>query len=118
MREVKAKTVSEELCGMIDKAQELTHNGERVEIDFLKELRKKLDREIYGGYVVRTMKVSELVEDMRSHGMSTSAEKVKAFIMQGLYPFAIGCNVNTQQCEIYVKKYEQWLQDVGEDTNV
>ena len=103
---------------MIDKAQELTHNGERVEIDFLKELRKKLDREIYGGYVVRTMKVSELVEDMRAHGMSTSPGKVRSFINQGLYPFAIGFCDNTMQCEIYAKKYEQWLEDVGEDTNV
>lgn len=62
-----------------------------------------------------TMTVTELEQDMRACGISTSAMKIRAFIKQGLYPFAIGMDMPSGncECEIYRKLYEDWKKERG-----
>lgn len=61
--------------------------------------------------IVRTMTITELVEDLRKHGIKTDRPKVTAFIIRGLYPFAIGFREKSANCEIYTKLYEKWLEE-------
>lgn len=58
--------------------------------------------------MIETMTVKELTDDLRANGVSTSEPKVRAMIVNGLYPFAVGYRDKTTQCEIYKKLYEKW----------
>lgn len=61
--------------------------------------------------IVRTMTITELVEDLRRHGIKTDRPKCTEFIIRGLYPFAIGFREKSANCEIYTKLYEKWLEE-------
>jgi hypothetical protein len=61
--------------------------------------------------MIRTMTVTELVNDLRSHGIKTDTPKCTAFIIKGLYPFAIGYREKRANMEIYTKLYEEWLKE-------
>lgn len=55
----------------------------------------------------------ELYEDLRRCGVKTSKPKIKAMIQQGKYPFAVSCEMNNTEFEIYRKPYEEWKEKVG-----
>ena len=55
------------------------------------------------------LSVEELYDDLRSHGVRTSPMKIRAMIRHGQYPFAVGYQEKTTQCEIYTKPYIEFL---------
>lgn len=55
------------------------------------------------------MSIKELVTDLRSCGIKTSPQKVKAMIVQGKYSdFAVSCEMANTEFEIYRNPYENW----------
>lgn len=65
-----------------------------------------------------TMTVEEVANRMRDAGIKTSIPKVRAAIMQGKYPFAIGVQMKHQEFEVYRPLFEQWLDKVTGKTTV
>jgi hypothetical protein len=53
--------------------------------------------------------VAELEADLKYHGVRTSPMKIRAMIRHGQYPFAVGYQEKTTQCEIYTKPYIEFL---------
>ena len=99
---------------MLDFCREIVELGDKTGKEQLKALIKEAERCLYGDYCIRTMSVKELNEDLHAKGMTTTPEKIRAMILHGQYPFAVGYRDNTAQCEIYTKKYHEWLKEVGD----
>jgi len=59
-----------------------------------------------------TLSVKELYEDLRTHVERTSEVKIRKNILHGNYPFAVGYQEKTTQCEIYTKPYIKWLDEM------
>ena len=57
--------------------------------------------------------MNELYNDLRKCGVKTSEPKIKALIQQGKYPFAVSCEMNHTEFEIYRKLYEEWKAERG-----
>ena len=58
------------------------------------------------------LSVSELEADLKSHGVRTSPMKIRAMIRHGQYPFAVGYQEKTTQCEIYTKPYIKFIDEM------
>lgn len=64
---------------------------------------------------IETMTLQELTLKMREHGIKTGKSTIAKGIEQGKYPFAICIHCDKQRVfEIYTKKFEEWIREVGQ----
>lgn len=99
---------------LLDLCREILELGENTSKIQLKALIKEAERCLYGDFCIRTMSVAELNRDLHDKGMTTTPEKIRAMILHGQYPFAVGYRDKSTECEIYTKKYHEWLKEVGD----
>ena len=63
------------------------------------------------GKKLETMTVSQVVDELRALGDKTTANKVRAGIIQGVYPFGIHIEMENEEFEIYRKKFDEWVNE-------
>lgn len=63
---------------------------------------------------VPTMTVKQAYDRMRSVGIRTSEQKIRAMIDAGQYPWAISCMMNQREYEIYKVLFDKWLAERSE----
>lgn len=57
------------------------------------------------------MTPQEVCDELRSLGVSTSPDKIRAGIEQGAYDFGVVIHMASPCFEIYRKKFEQWVNE-------
>lgn len=58
-----------------------------------------------------TMTPEEVCEELRTLGVKTSPEKIRAGIDQGVYPFGVVIHLASPCYEIYRVKFNQWVRE-------
>ncbi len=62
---------------------------------------------------IETMTVAQVVEELRALGVKTTANKIRAGIIQGVYPFGVHITMENEEFEIYRKKFNEWVAEVA-----
>ena len=57
---------------------------------------------------LETMTVAQVVEELRALGVKTTPNKIRAGIIQGVYPFGVRIKMENDEFEIYRTKFEAW----------
>lgn len=57
---------------------------------------------------LETMTVAQVVDELRALGVKTTPNKIRAGIIQGVYPFGIHIKMENDEFEIYRTKFEEW----------
>lgn len=67
--------------------------------------------------VIRTMTANELMDDLRSLGMTMSYDKLKSLIQAGVFPFAqvVPGGAGKDVVLILRKGYEEWVAEHAEE---
>lgn len=58
---------------------------------------------------IETLNTVEAAEILRKIGLSTSAQKLRAGISQGVYPFGDCVQMTNSEYTIYKKKFYDWI---------
>lgn len=58
---------------------------------------------------IETLTVNEVVDELRALGVKTSPNKIRAGILQGVYPFGICIKMNNLEFEIYRVPFDKWV---------
>lgn len=60
---------------------------------------------------LETMTVVQVVNELRALGVKTTPNKIRAGIIQGVYPFGVRIEMEGNEFEIYRTQFEQWKAD-------
>ena len=58
---------------------------------------------------IETLTVNEVVDELRALGVKTSPNKIRAGILQGVYPFGICIQMENNEFEIYRVPFDKWV---------
>ena len=64
-----------------------------------------------GPMQLETMTVAQVVDELRALGVKTTPNKIRAGIIQGVYPFGVHIAMENNEFEIYRTQFEQWKAD-------
>lgn len=59
--------------------------------------------------VIRTLTVRDVYDKLHALGVKTTCDKIRALIDAGKYPFAVSCQMDQREYEIYAVLFEKWL---------
>lgn len=60
---------------------------------------------------LETMTVVQVVDELRALGVKTTPNKIRAGIIQGVYPFGVCIEMENNEFEIYRTKFDEWKSD-------
>ena len=58
---------------------------------------------------LETLSISQAVNELRALGVKTSPNKIRAGIIQGVYPFGICIQMDNNEFEIYRVQFDKWV---------
>lgn len=64
-------------------------------------------------FVVETLTLAQLTEELKKHGIPIGKEKAQACIEQGVFPFARQIKMSGNEYLIFRKGFEKWIQENG-----
>lgn len=65
-------------------------------------------------YIVKTITVDEAVKRMQEAGMKISGQRIRAGIIQGVYPWGEHVKMKMDEFTVYEKMFDRWLAERGE----
>lgn len=68
-----------------------------------------MDNSVMG--VIRTLTPDEAAERLKKLGVSTSAQKIRAGLEQGVYPFGVRIQMKGNVYEIYERLFNKWVEE-------
>lgn len=65
-------------------------------------------------YIVRTITVDEAAKRLQEAGMKISGQRLRAGIIQGVYPWGEHVKMKMDEFTVYEKLFEKWMAERGE----
>lgn len=67
-------------------------------------------------YIIRTITVDEAARRLQAAGMKISGQRLRAGIVQGVYPWGEHVKMKMDEFLVYEKLFEKWMAERGEVT--